>query len=243
MSLISINEISTNKIPTFETEYPFISINESNQPLLDITDINPRITYDKSYYKLGYKHSLKHCYVREGVYTMLLSSLSKLDDSYSFLVYDAFRTVPAQQSLYDHCKSILILQHPNLTMSQISDMVDQFVASPTIDLVSPSPHMTGGAIDLVLCKDGIPLNMGTHFDEFSPKSYTAYYEEHCVTDDEIAFRDNRRLLYNLMISSGFHNYSHEWWHFAYGERLWSKKTGIAPIYGYYNAKNSKIVVK
>ena len=30
-------------------------------------------------------------------------------------------------------------------------------------------------------------------------------------------RDNRRLLYNLMVSVGFVNYQCEWWHYAYGE--------------------------
>lgn len=195
-----------------------------------------------SYCKLGYNNSLTHCYVRQSVYTKLLSVLSNLDDSYSLLIYDTLRTVASQQSLYDHCRAILEDKYPDYSPKQILDMVDNFVASPTVNLISPSPHMTGGAIDLTLCKDGVPLEMGTHFDEFSNKSYTNYYEENPCNDSDIIYRNNRRLLYNLMINAGFENYSHEWWHFAYGERLWSKKTGNAPVYGYFDPHMSNVLL-
>ncbi len=223
-------------------DHPFISIEESNEPIVDITAIDPRIKYDQSYYKLGYKDSLTRCYVRESVCDRLLSALKSLPDNYSFLVFDTLRTVAAQRSLYDDCKATLSKNHPNISADELLGLVANFVASPTINLISPSPHMTGGAIDLTILKEDVPLNMGTAFDEFSPLSHTAYFEKHCKRDEDLLYRQNRRILYNVMINAGFYNYCNEWWHFAYGERLWSKKTGKPPIYGYFDPTTAKIQI-
>ncbi|MBQ4051251.1 MAG: hypothetical protein IJD13_06430, partial [Oscillospiraceae bacterium] len=55
-----------------------------------------------------------------------------------------------------------------------------------------------------------------------------YFEEH---DEDPEARDNRRLLYHVMIRAGFTNYDGEWWHFDYGNPLWASRTGKEPFYG------------
>lgn len=65
--------------------------------------------------------------------------------------------------------------------------------------------------------------MGTGFDSFSDKTRTDYYETNSI---DLNIRNNRRILYNAMISAGFTNLPSEWWHFDFGDRFW----------GYYNNK-------
>jgi len=72
-----------------------------------------------------------------------------------------------------------------------------------------SGHSRGSTIDLTLAQaDGHELDMGTPFDFFSPKSWTA--------DPSIGAEahKNRMLLAAAMRRRGFRGYDKEWWHFT-----------------------------
>ncbi len=72
-----------------------------------------------------------------------------------------------------------------------------------------SGHSRGSTMDLTLAKsDGAELDMGTHFDFFSPQSWTA--------DRSIGAQAqaNRRLLAIAMRRRDFYGYWKEWWHFT-----------------------------
>jgi len=76
-------------------------------------------------------------------------------------------------------------------------------------IATRSGHSRGSTMDLTLAKgDGTELDMGTHFDFFSPKSWTA---DPTVGTDAHA---NRMLLANAMRRRGFYGYFREWWHFT-----------------------------
>jgi D-alanyl-D-alanine dipeptidase len=76
-------------------------------------------------------------------------------------------------------------------------------------IASHSGHSRGSTTDLTLSKtDGTELDMGTHFDFFSPKSWTA---DPTITPAEHA---NRMLLADAMRRRGFRGYDKEWWHFT-----------------------------
>jgi D-alanyl-D-alanine dipeptidase len=81
-------------------------------------------------------------------------------------------------------------------------------------IASQSGHSRGSTADLTLAKaDGTELephelDMGTHFDFFSPKSWTA---DPTVTAEQHA---NRMLLADAMRRRGFRGYDKEWWHFT-----------------------------
>jgi D-alanyl-D-alanine dipeptidase len=75
-------------------------------------------------------------------------------------------------------------------------------------IASRSRHNLGLAIDLTLvdARTGVPLDMGTPFDTFSPSAHTAN-----AVGDVLA----RRLrLKRLMETEGFVNYDQEWWHYT-----------------------------
>jgi zinc D-Ala-D-Ala dipeptidase len=72
-----------------------------------------------------------------------------------------------------------------------------------------SGHSRGSTIDLTLAQtDGHELDMGTPFDFFSPKSWTA--------DPSVGAEahKNRMLLAGAMRRRGFRGYDKEWWHFT-----------------------------
>ena len=76
-------------------------------------------------------------------------------------------------------------------------------------IASQSGHSRGSTIDMTLANDdGRELDMGTPFDFFSPKSWTA---DSTVTPEQHA---NRMLLASAMRRHGFRGYDKEWWHFT-----------------------------
>jgi len=76
-------------------------------------------------------------------------------------------------------------------------------------IATHSGHSRGSTMDLTVAKaDGTELDMGTHFDFFSPKSWTA---DRSIGADAHA---NRMLLATAMRRRGFYGYFREWWHFT-----------------------------
>jgi D-alanyl-D-alanine dipeptidase len=77
-------------------------------------------------------------------------------------------------------------------------------------IASHSGHSRGSTIDMTLVRaaDGSELDMGTHFDFFSPSSWTA------APTISAAQHANRMLLVAAMRRRGFRNYEKEWWHFT-----------------------------
>ena len=69
-------------------------------------------------------------------------------------------------------------------------------------------HETGRSVDVTLANAPGPVDMGTDFDEFSPRS-------HAFATDGISAqqRANRARLRDAMSAGGLTVYSGEWWHF------------------------------
>ena len=111
--------------------------------------------------------------------------------------------------------------------AELAAEVTNYWAAPSTGAEAPSPHSTGGAVDLTLrWRGGDPLWMGSLFDDASPLAHTARFE---AETDEAAFsfsneeaRANRRLLYWLMVENGFASNPSEWWHFSFGDQMWAK---------------------
>ena len=105
---------------------------------------------------------------------------------YRIRIYDAFRPSEAQWVLWNHTPD------------------PHFLADPR----RGSPHSRGVAVDLALTmSDGTPLEMGTAFDAFTPKSYHGNNEI-----SQIA-QQNRLILLGIMTQAGWDFYRNEWWHY------------------------------
>lgn len=204
---------------------------ECGEPLVDPTLLSPKITYGAAYLQQGLPGAEKTCLLRQGVVLRLKQAADKLPEGYSIYIFDALRSLTVQKALYDRFRAEVEREHPGLSSRELDAIIDEFVAIPVKRLDRPSPHATGGAVDLTLCKDGQLLDMGTDFDDFTDLAHTAALERACPPELEEA-RQNRRLLFHLMASVGLVNYECEWWHYAYGERQWAVRAGKTPIYGF-----------
>ena len=210
-------------------EYPLAQ--ETGEPLVDLTDRSPRVVYGGEYLRRGLPGALSRCLLREEAADRLLTLAEELPVGYGFYIFDTLRPVTVQQALYDGFLEELRRREPDLSSEELARRADDFVALPRVSYDRPAPHTTGGAVDLTLTFRGAPLEMGTGFDDFSPRAQTRWLEEDPHPTDREA-RGHRRMLYHLMAGAGFANYAGEWWHYSYGDRAWARATGRPPRYSY-----------
>lgn len=194
------------------------------------------------YSKLNFKKAVKECYVRKEVFERLKLAQSYLPEGYKLRIWDAWRPFELQEELYENYSQKIIEQF-NLkgkTFEEKQKIIQKYISFPEKNKNSPAVHTTGGAIDVTLIdKNGKELDMGTEFDEFSEKTRTNYYEEN-EQNNEI--RNNRRMLYNCMISAGFTNLPSEWWHYDFGDKFWAFYNNDFAIYtGVY--KKTQLSIK
>jgi D-alanyl-D-alanine dipeptidase len=190
-----------------------------------------RILMRPEYFRQGLPGAINEIYAREGVIQNLLLAASRLPTGYYLLVWDAWRPLSVQQALFDrHCQA-LRRRYRSLTEDELRRKAENYVSLPSKHLLHPSPHYTGGALDLTLADAlGRPLPMGTEFDAFSSLSSTRALEV-CIENGELLNEEeqaglhNRRVLYHAMTTSGFTNYREEWWHYDYGDQFWAAASG------------------
>lgn len=204
-----------------------IAIQECHERLLPMSLAPSPIVVFPAYARLGIPGAIPECFVREGVYRALLAVARSLPEGIKLLVLDGWRPWRVQQYLFDTLHEAIRHQHPQAEEAELLTRTREFVSLPSRDPAAPSPHLTGGAVDVTLCDDdGIPLDMGTLFDEAVPASHTDHYEHLDTSSTEHRHvRDNRRLLYHAMRQQGFTNLPSEWWHFDLGDQLWAHYGG------------------
>ncbi len=83
-----------------------------------------------------------------------------------------------------------------------------------------SIHSFGMAVDATLLgPEGLEADMGSGFDEMTPRSHPALHEQHLasgvLTPAQVQMR---RWLADAMAHGGFHGLPNEWWHFDHGHR-------------------------
>lgn len=218
-----------------------LPVRECGEPMIPLSTLSPKISVYPAYYHQGYKGTQPEAYLREGAARKLSSAAEQLPDGYQLVVLDGWRSFDVQASLYEGFRQSLLAQGWQ-EGEALTEELRKFVAYPTTDVEKPSPHLSGGAIDLTIAGPDGWLEMGTDFDDFSERATTRHYEERSpLTERETLFRNNRRLLYHLMTQAGFVNYSEEWWHYEYGTRTWAQQTQQQAIYGGILSMHEKTV--
>ncbi|WP_197281963.1 M15 family metallopeptidase [Dethiosulfatarculus sandiegensis] len=216
-------------------------IRENGEKLVPASLIPEKILARPEYFLQGLAHSLPECLVREGVLKRLIKAANLLPKGFKLVLLDTYRPVELQKLLFDKYLEEIRQKRPGAGHEELMKLTQRFVALPRSDKGSPSPHLTGGAVDLTICDDqGMVLEMGAGFDETTFRSFTRYLEEKLENkdplspDQETALK-NRRLLYHVMTAAGFTNLPNEWWHFNYGNQPWACRVsakGFAPaVYG------------
>jgi zinc D-Ala-D-Ala dipeptidase len=174
---------------------------------------HPRVNTLEAYYHAGWAHARQVALLREGTASRLIQAAESLPYGFGFALLDAWRPLELQAELYRS-----VYKDPSVPPG--------FVSAPSLDPATPPPHLTGGSVDLTLSWRGVPLALGTGFDEFTAAAWAAAYEP---LPGRV--RELRRLLYWTMQVQGFVILDCEWWHFEYGTRRWAALTGSAPLYG------------
>ena len=215
-----------------------LPIRESDDKLVPLSLCPDKIIVSPQYYIQGIDGSLSEGYARAGLYRKLIDAAAALPTGYRFVIYDCWRPLKVQQTLFDIQKDEIKEENPGLPDEDIFKKTREYVAPPSRDAARPTPHNTGGAIDLTIADEkGLALDMGCEFDNSTERARTVYFEERFKAGNKMTAKDveamrNRRLLYHIMTNAGFTNYVEEWWHYDYGDQNWawcSKKSEA--IYG------------
>ena len=225
-----------------------IKINECHEPLIPIPQSLFRLT-PHPYMSLGapYLNGADPWVLRKSVLRRLIEAqkiLSERNPHLQLALFDAWRPISVQKFMFNYtiqetCKSRGIdinKKSAKDTIAEISEEVGNFWAKPTSNPSTPPPHSTGGAIDLTLADmRGDPLDLGGEIDFIGAKSRPDFYEEDSLRmpfSENTIFHNRRTLLFSIMEQAGFVQHPKEWWHFSYGDQLWSwlTKKGNA-IYG------------
>lgn len=206
-----------------------VALDQTDDRFVDVAEYScGEIKVNMQYAKANIPSATKTAYVREGVAKRLMAAKKLLPDGYTFEIFDAWRPFDVQLSLFNGYKKQVLAEMQTASEAEINKKVSEFVSLPDKTKTVSYVHSSGGAVDITLLdQNGNPLDMGTEFDDFSEKSYTAWYEQN---DCDNIVKKNRRLLYNVLSSQGFTNFPAEWWHYDFGDAFWAFYTKRDAIY-------------
>lgn len=169
-------------------------------------------------------------YVRQSVAEKLRYAQSLLPEGLKLIIFDGYRSVEVQRALFDQFLDALRVLRPEYTEEQLVEETEHYVALPSADTAQPSPHSTGGAVDVAIIRDNSMIEFGTPFDHGSVRSALRFFEEesHVLTYVDREAKEHRRLLYRVMTAGGFEGYEYEWWHFnAHETQMGARAAGLS----------------
>jgi zinc D-Ala-D-Ala dipeptidase len=146
-----------------------------------------------------------HCLLTHQAAAALAEVARDLAPRYVIKVFDCYRPTRAVANFVRWARDL----HDVAGKPEFYPDVDKRTLFRDGYIAAYSGHSRGATVDLTLAlPDGKELDMGTPFDFFSPRSWTA--------DPSIspAAHANRILLATAMRRGGFRPYDREWWHFT-----------------------------
>ncbi|OGE20246.1 hypothetical protein A3E45_05180 [Candidatus Daviesbacteria bacterium RIFCSPHIGHO2_12_FULL_43_11] len=142
------------------TGWKEIHIRESGEPLIPLglfseyhTIFTDAIYFGErtdSPYENNLAGSLLTMFVRESVAKQLQEAQQLLPSGMYLIVFDAYRTLEVQQSLFDQYYKELKKQNPGWSEKQLLAETQKYVSIPSEDPTRPSPHNTGGSVDTAI---------------------------------------------------------------------------------------------
>jgi len=197
-----------------------VGIEECGEVLVAVTDVGIAVAADHP--RVTSRDPMRFS-CRGAVAEKLARVQATLPSEIRVCVVEGYRPLALQQQYWERVSAKLRGGHPRWSEAEVADEAAKYVAPPWIT----PPHLTGGALDVVLLdRDGVELDMGCPLNEQCPQMMTGAEGLPPIASA------NRQLLLSSMEAVGFVNYSHEWWHYSYGDRYWAFRTDAATaIYG------------
>lgn len=205
--------------------------------LVPVSKATEKIHIYPYYYLQGLPGTENECYLRKAVLDKLLEAATLLPEGHFFVIIDGWRSYETQLAIYEQTK--MDLEKEGFHDIELEQELSKYVATPTKDITRPSPHLTGGAVDITIADEKGWLPMGSEFDEFNEKSQLDWFEEKAnFSIEETEFLNNRRLLKRIMLEVGFIPNADEWWHYEFGTKTWAMSKGKSHYFnGILNLKS------
>ncbi|VEB33258.1 M15 family metallopeptidase [Legionella cherrii] len=196
-----------------------IPVIDNQEPMIDLIN-HPGISYGPS---PEIPNNTDYTKMRKTIYEKLKNAQSLLPTGLRLCLYECYRSLTLQKSLFDTRHEKVKKKHPEWSAEQIFTETTRMV-SPVINQDgSPNipPHSTGAAIDVYLIDEqGEAIEMGIH-----PKDWMNDLDGSLsLTASEIITEEakkNRKIMSQVLEAVGFVNYGNEYWHWSYGDRYWA----------------------
>jgi D-alanyl-D-alanine dipeptidase len=207
-----------------------VEIHENFEEMVDLRDQreiafgpSPEIPDNKDYTKM-----------RKGIYEKLLQAQEMLPHGLKFCLYEAYRSLELQQTLFNNRYSELKSLHSSWKHEELFQETTKLV-SPTInrdDSKNIPPHSTGGAIDIYLIDEAQnPVDMGILVKDWMKDldGSLSQTNSSIISAEAIKYR---AIMGEILSTVGFVNYPTEYWHWSYGDRYWAYHKGeLHALYG------------
>jgi D-alanyl-D-alanine dipeptidase len=207
-----------------------VPIVECNEPLVDLATAVPNIIIRMTESRREYAQA-DELYARKTVCAMLARAAQVLFPHYYLVAFDAYRPIEYQRVRYQQVYQAIKQRHSSEPEDIVQRLVYEVIFPPDEDPQHPSPHTTGGAVDVTIAtSDGILVDLGSTYDVYDETERTRHLTNApCITEVQ---RANRMTLLRAMVESGFCNYPGEWWHYMYGDREYAAYESLPhAIYG------------
>lgn len=199
-----------------------VPIRECGEPMVDFTTYCPSLLLDEP--RFNYTRAT---YVRQTVGDMLNLASKALPKQYRLAIIEGWRPKYIQRRMYLAVWDMVKTRHPEWSDTQLKRLVNRNTAPVDTPRVPP-PHLSGGAVDVMLAHPD-----GRLLDHREPYEWHDY---HCFPLDAPNLgpeaRRVRTILADALLTGGLTNYPSEFWHWSYGDQGWAFRTGAdAAIYG------------
>lgn len=182
-----------------------------------------RLVVSPTYFEQKLLGSSAAVLVRPEVLIRLIAAAESLPEGYSLVIKDGYRSRLTQFHIYNRVYETLLRQHREFwPKKKLERKLDQLTLHYVADPTEPAPpHLTGGAVDVVLLYQGEPVDLGAAFDAITERARTDFFDFKSDEHSRLV-AENRAVLIEAMSRAGFVNYSGEYWHWEYGTVLWGK---------------------
>ena len=159
----------------------------------------------------------KTAYLRRSVAKILNEAVRRLPKGMTFVINDAWRPKYVQDEIKKRFIEHFGKKNPNWSDARVLREVNKFVAASSGKLASG--HMTGGAVDLRLYKNGRKIPM---------ISRELTYQQNAKSKQDLLkkyLQENRKIMFDALESTKISNYPKEYWHWSYGDVQWANREG------------------
>lgn len=153
--------------------------------------------------------------IRKNVLKKITKVAESLPDNVNMKVYKAFTSKQTLNERFEEIVNKILDVDPKIGRHEAIRMAKYQSTDPSGNL---GGHETGAAIDIAFCDaSGKDFDYGSNIFDRSIPSY-----KHVLNKEQ---KNNRKFLVKKMKKQGFVNFPAEWWHFSYGDRMWSAYKG------------------